>query len=79
MPPDPESPLEPGFGQSVADTLQPRAHADTQSRRKAGGERHFCKGGGGGVCVCGRGGVLTGDHCCKIFKHRGACAQIAVS
>lgn len=77
MPPDPEGPLEPGFGQSVADTLQPRAHADTKSRRKAGGERHFFHGGGGGVV--GGVEVLTRDHCWKIFTHRGACAQIAVS
>lgn len=45
--PHPESSLEPGFGESVANTLQPGAHADAHSRRAAGGERHFCQEGGG--------------------------------
>ena len=47
--PHPESPLEPGSGQPVANTLGPGAHADTHSRPTAGGER----------CVSIR---MSGDH-----------------
>lgn len=45
MSPHPESSLEPGHGESVANTLRPGAHADAHSRRTAGGERlgHFCQ------------------------------------
>lgn len=52
--PHPESPLEPGCGESVANTDQPGAHADAHSRRTAGGERRVCLGG------------MKGGHCGKI-------------
>lgn len=41
VPPDPQSPLEPSPGESVANTFQAGAHADARCRRTAGGESHL--------------------------------------
>lgn len=49
MPPDPQSPLEPSSGESVANTFRAGAHADARRRRSAGGESHEYQGFGEGV------------------------------
>lgn len=70
--PHPESPLESGFGESVPDALQPRAHADRHCRHAAGGEGCFSHGAGLGWLGEGGGDGVWGSLLQNFLKNRGA-------